>query len=652
MCGFAGFLGRYADGAAKLDAMGCALHHRGPDDSGTWTDADAQVGLAFRRLSILDLSPAGHQPMQSANGRFVLVFNGEIYNHPQLRHTLAQQAAAPCWRGHSDTETLLAGFSAWGIDETVQRATGMFAFAVWDRETRTLTLGRDRVGEKPLYYGWQQGAFLFGSELKSLRVHPAFNADVDRDVLALLMRHNYVPAPHCIYRGMHKLLPGSLLTVSLNDRESQPRRYWDVRNVVADGLANPFEGTPEEAVDALDAELRRAVKGQMLADVPLGAFLSGGIDSSTIVAIMQQLSGRPVKTFSIGFEEDVFNEAGFAKEVAAHLRTDHTELYVSPTQARDVIPLLPAIYDEPFSDSSQIPTYLVSKLARSSVTVSLSGDGGDELFAGYTRYALSRRFWAKMSAVPANVRSGLGEMILKVPARTWSRVLRPAHRLMRNTVTKVGVGDRMIRGAEVLAARDQTELYRLLVSHWTEPESLVIGATEPGTILTRPEMRPRTDSFIHEMMALDLMTYLPDDILVKVDRAAMANSLESRIPMLDHGVVELAWRLPLDYKLRDGITKWPLRQVLYRYVPRALVERPKMGFGVPIDSWLRGPLREWAEDLLSESRLRSEGYFEPAPIRQKWADHLSGRRNWHYHLWDVLMFQAWLAEQSSPARIH
>jgi asparagine synthase (glutamine-hydrolysing) len=646
MCGFAGFLGGYAAGDTFLEAMGDALYHRGPDDGGVWSDPDAEVGLAFRRLSIIDLSPAGHQPMRSATGRYVIVYNGEIYNHGQLRARLEQQNRAPAWRGHSDTETLLAAIEAWGVDEAVTHATGMFAFALWDRQLRALTLGRDRIGEKPLYYGWQNGVFLFASELKALKRHPAFKQEVDRQTLTLLMRHNYIPAPHCIYRGMHKLMPGTLLTVTLAERAARPRAYWDARAVVAEGLARPFEGTPEAAVDALDAELRRSIAGQMIADVPLGAFLSGGIDSSTVVALMQQLSDRPVRTFSIGFEEDDFNEAGFAKEVAAHLGTHHTEWYISPQEARDVIPKLPAIYCEPFSDSSQIPTFLVSQLARQQVTVSLSGDGGDELFAGYNRYVLAQRFWARMASVPARVRGGVSEMILKVPRQTWSRVMAPAQRWLGNVVTEANAADRAIRAAEVLAAKDQTDLYKLLVSHWNEPESLVLDAHEPDTLLTDQDYGLQADNFIHEMMALDLVTYLPGDILVKVDRAAMANSLETRVPFLDHGVVELAWRLPLDYKLRDGVSKWPVRQVLNRYVPRRLVERPKMGFGVPIDSWLRGPLRDWAEDLIDESRLRAEGYFDPRAVHRKWAEHQSGHRNWHYHLWDVLMFQAWLAAQT------
>ncbi|MGH7713710.1 MAG: asparagine synthetase B family protein, partial [Gemmatimonadaceae bacterium] len=452
-------------------------------------------------------------------------------------------------------------------------------------------------------------------------------------------------APHTIYKGIHKLLPGALLTVSLGNRDAPPRRYWDVRQVVADGVAHPFEGSPEDAVLTLEEKLTDAVRGQLMSDVPLGAFLSGGVDSSTIVALMQKESDRPVQTFTIGFRESGYDEAEPARAVAKHLGTQHTELYVTPEQALDVIPRLPSLYCEPFADSSQIPTFLVSQLARQHVTVALSGDAGDELFAGYNRYGLSKRLWGVLSRLPIAIRETIARKIAGVPAKRWNRLLEPLQGFFPSGLAQANVGDKLVKGADVMSARNTSELYVSLVSHWTQPEEVVIGGTEPPTILTDPDQRLRTENFVHEMMALDLLAYLPDDILVKVDRAAMGVSLETRVPMLDHRLVEFAWRLPLEYKLRNGTSKWVLRQLLDKYVPRELIERPKMGFGVPLDLWLRGPLRDWAEALLGETRLSQGGYFHPAPIRQKWSEHLSGARNWQHHLWDVLIMQAWLAEQ-------
>jgi asparagine synthase (glutamine-hydrolysing) len=653
MCGFAGFLSSAWPGDAaplRLKAMTDAIAHRGPDSQGQWLDADAAIALGHRRLSIVELSAAGAQPMPSASGRYVLAFNGEIYNHLDLRDELEQTGRAPAWRGHSDTETLVAGFDAWGIRATVERAVGMFAFAVWCRHTRTLTLARDRLGEKPLYYGWQgsgrSAVFLFGSELKALRVHPAFGAAISRDALCLYMRHNNVGGSHSIYQGIHKLLPGTLLTVSQGSPEPTIQTYWSVAAVAQRGVAQPFAGTADEAVDALEALLKQAVGQQMVADVPLGAFLSGGVDSSTVVALMQAQARRPVKTFSIGFNEAAYNEAEHAKAVAQHLGTDHTELYVTPEQAMAVIARLPTLYDEPFADSSQIPTFLVSQLARQHVTVSLSGDAGDELFCGYNRYALTSQLWQRLSTAPPAARQVVAWALTRVSAKRWNQLA--AYTPLANRWASVG--DKMHKGAGVMAAGSAAELYRGMVSHWTHPEQTVIGGHEPATFLTglQPDLTGLND--VERMMTLDLLTYLPDDILTKVDRAAMGVSLETRVPFLDHRVVEFAWQLPLAYKLRkengSTNTKWALRQVLYKHVPKALIERPKKGFGVPIDSWLRGPMRAWAEDLLSEDRLKREGYFNPIPIRQRWSEHLSGQRNWQHQLWCVLMFQAWLAEQT------
>ncbi len=647
MCGITGF---WAQGvtpqpmAAVVGRMSDALTHRGPDDSGVWVDEASGLALAHRRLSILDLSPAGHQPMTSTSGRFVIAFNGEIYNHLELRQQLEVGGSAPSWRGHADTETLLAAFEAWGVEATLQRSVGMFAFALWDRQTRALTLARDRLGEKPLYYGWCGGAFVFASELKAIRAFPQFDNAVERRALALFMRHNYVPAPWSIYENIWKLRPGCYLQLGSDVLKQSrdlgaPTPYWSARSAAVAGLGNRFPGDEEEARNELESLLSQSVAGQMVADVPLGAFLSGGIDSSTVVALMQTQSSRPVKTFTIGFHEGGYDEAKHASAVAQHLGTDHTEWYLTPQDALDVIPKLPAMYDEPFADSSQVPTHLVSILARRHVTVSLSGDAGDELFGGYTRYFLAARTWGRISRMPQLMRKVGGRVIEALSPSAWDRlyellsVALPAHCKLRQP------GDKLHKAAAVLASGDAGALYRQLVSHW-QPSEVVEGADEPRTALSDAWLG--LDNLTEQMMAWDLVSYLPDDILVKVDRAAMAVSLETRVPFLDHRVVEFAWRLPLSLKVRDGQGKWILRQMLYKYVPQDLVERPKMGFGVPIDTWLRGPLRDWAESLLDETRLRREGYFRPDAIRRKWAEHLTGRRNWQYHLWDVLMFQTWL----------
>lgn len=656
MCGFAGFLGYGSLNAEEVQGIatrtGDSLAHRGPDDAGVWRDDVAGVVLAHRRLSILDLSSAGHQPMVSASRRFVIAFNGEIYNHLELRKQLAvsgQQFAD--WRGHSDTETLLQSFEEWGIEATLKKAIGMFAIALWDCQAKQLTLIRDRLGEKPLYYGWQNYKgrlfFLFGSELKALKAHPAFSAEIDRDALCLLMRHNYIPAPHSIYHGIYKLPPGSLLTVSLNRREPNLSAYWSLAQVAETGVASPFAGNAKQAVDELEVLLKDAVRQQMITDVPLGAFLSGGIDSSTIVALMQTQSLQPVKTFTIGFNEGGYNEAEHAKAVARHLGTDHTELYVTPKQAMDVIPNLPKLYCEPFSDSSQIPTFLVSQLARQQVTVSLSGDAGDELFCGYNRYLMAKRLWNKLSHVPAGGRLLAAQCLTVLSPSRWNQLLGPVQGLLPSFLRQNNLGDKLHKAAGMLTSRSVDALYLGLVSHWNDPANVVIGGTEPPTWLNGNS--PALDGLddIQRMMALDAITYLPDDILCKVDRAAMAVSLESRVPFLDHRVVEFAWRLSQSMKLRGKVGKWILRQVLRRYVPQQLTDRPKMGFGVPIDTWLRGPLKAWAEELLDEGRLKREGYLNPVPIRKKWAEHLSGKRNWRYHLWDVLMFQSWLDQQNA-----
>ena len=659
MCGFIGFLGSTpfqarGEQQALLKRMSDAIIHRGPDDAGAWSDGEHGIALGHRRLSIVDLSPAGHQPMASSGGRYVIVFNGEIYNHLLMRKELEAGAKAPPWRGHSDTETLLAGFDAWGVQGTVERAIGMFAFALWDRQAKALTLGRDRLGEKPLYYGWQgrgkNAVFLFGSELKALRIHPAFEHVIDRGSICLQMRLSYIPAPHSIYRGIAKLPPGCLLTVSAARPEPRLFTYWSAEQHMTSGVARPFTGSAQQAVDQLDRLLKEAVGAQMMADVPLGAFLSGGIDSSTVVALMQAQSARPVKTFSIGFHEAGYDEAQYAKAVASHLGTDHTEMYVGAAQAQSVIPQLQSIYDEPFSDSSQLPTFLVSQLARQHVTVSLSGDAGDELFCGYNRYRFAATLWKTLRAIPLPMRRLAARGIAGVSVDAWSAMAGRLAPLLPASMRFPNAGDKLHKGARVLASARLHDLYLGLVSHWDDPAALVIGATEPPTLLNGNTPALSGLDGIEQMMALDLLTYLPDDILVKVDRAAMRVSLETRVPFLDHRVVEFAWCLPQSMKLRDGASKWALRQVLHRYVPQALFERPKMGFGVPIGDWLRGPLRDWSEGLLDEARIRREGFFDPLPLRKKWHEHLSGQRNWQYHLWDVLMFQSWIEQQPTAGR--
>ena len=645
MCGITGFLS--ADSSASHEqltrtatAMSDCIRHRGPDDSGVWCDEAAGIALSFRRLAILDLSLTGHQPMLSANGRYVAIFNGEIYNHEALREQLKPLGHA--FRGTSDTEVILASILEWGLEAAIGRLNGMFALAVWDRLERCLHLVRDRLGIKPLYYGWMGGAFIFGSELKALRAHLNFKAEINRDALVLFMRHNYIPAPHSIYLGIRKLPAGSILKILPGSASAvtTPNAYWSACQVVEAGTADPFPGGEGEAIEALEGLLRASIRLRMIADVPLGAFLSGGVDSSTVVALMQTCTDVPVRTFTVGFHESGFDEASHARSVARHLHTDHTELYVTPAEARDVIPLLPALYDEPFADSSQIPTYLVSRLAREKVTVSLSGDGGDELFGGYNRYLHARRVWKMIGWLPSPARALLASGFRAVPPAVWGGFL-------GRTTGFPNPADKAHKLADIVESSGMASVYQHLTSHWHSPDQVVLGSAEPATPVSDVTQWAKVGSFTEQMMYLDLVTYLPDDILVKLDRASMGVSLEARVPFLDdHEVVEFAWRLSLRMKVRGGTGKWILRQLLYRHVPRAMIERPKTGFGVPLDSWLRGPLRDWAESLLDESLLRQGGYLRAEPVRAKWAEHLSGARNWQYHLWDVLMFQAWLQEYS------
>jgi asparagine synthase (glutamine-hydrolysing) len=647
MCGFSGFYDsthQLSDFEQQLTKMGDAIIHRGPDDGGIWFDQKVGLGFSHRRLAVVDLSEAGHQPMESSTGRYVIAFNGEIYNHFDLREELAINGGNTQWRGHSDTETLLACIEAWGLKQTMIKATGMFAIALWDKVESTLSLVRDRIGEKPLYYGWHNGSFLFGSELKALTTHSTFHKEIDKDALTLLLRHNYIPTPYCIWKNTHKLTPGAIFTLDLNSNESSTETYWSVKQTLESASTIQTTKNDKEAIDALEDVLSKAIAKQMVADVPLGAFLSGGIDSSVIVALMQSQSDVPIKTFSIGFHEKKYNEAEHAKAVAEHLATDHTELYVTADDALEVVPKLASMYDEPFADSSGIPTYLVSKMAKEKVTVALSGDAGDEIFCGYNRYVLTHGMWSKFKKIPVPLRKFCASVLTSISPMLWDKLGRGLEKLFPGRIPAY-FGDKIHKGAGVLESKSIEELYKNLVSLWHEPETLVLGAKEPETVVSDPQLKPRLNSHLEVMMGTDMMSYLPDDILVKVDRAAMAVSLETRIPFLDHHLIEHAWKIPLTSKIRDGKGKWILREVLFRHVPRELIERPKMGFGIPLEDWLRGPLKSWAEQLLDHDRLVKEKIFCPRHIHSKWQEHQSGKRNWSYHLWTILMFQAWLTEQ-------
>ncbi len=653
MCGITGFFSpRAAQSSEAMQGtvarMAATLALRGPDEQRVWVDAAAGCALGHRRLSVIDLSAQGAQPMHSACQRYVIVFNGEIYNHGDLRADLERAGAAPAWRGHSDTEIMLAAIAHWGLHAATTRLTGMFAFALWDRQERTLSLVRDRAGEKPLYYGWAGDHFLFGSELKALRAHPAWQGDIDRDALTLFMRHAYVPAPYSIYAGVRKLPPGSIVTLRAGAARGDfpaPVLYWDAAAVARAGQGAPFRGSVDDAVDALEEKLRSAIAGQMIADVPLGAFLSGGIDSSTIVALMQAQSARPVKTFTIGFAEDGYDEAKHAAAVAKHLGTDHSELYVSAQDALNVVPQLPQLYDEPFADSSQIPTHLVARLARQQVTVSLSGDGGDELFGGYTRHDWTGRLWNSMRRYPQPLRALAATLATAASPAAWDSVFGAIAPLLPRSLRQSHPGDKLHKAAAVFNAGSAQEIYLRLASQWQNPATVVINGIEPATAAHDVAAWQVGADIAHSQMYLDLTSYLPDDILVKVDRAAMGVSLETRVPFLDHRVIAFAWQLPLSMKIREGQGKWLLRQLLYRHVPAPLIERPKTGFGVPIAAWLRGPLKTWAEELLDPARLEREGYLRPEPITQIWREHLAGRRNHQHALWNVLMFESWLAAQ-------
>lgn len=666
MCGITGLIDfkrqtRAEILTATIYQMTETLRRRGPDDGGVWVHEETGVALGQRRLSIVDLSHEGHQPMFSSSGRYVIVFNGEIYNFMAIKKELESDGNAPAWRGHSDTEVMLAAIECWGLTDTVKKFVGMFAFVLWDRKKRILQLVRDRLGIKPLYYGYTGNYFLFASELKAFVAHPEFKKSINRDVLALFLRYSYIPAPYSIYHGVYKLLPGSILSLGIDDSATGGQNgclsslsasgsssncipYWSARMVAEKGQADLYRFADDSTTDAFEKLLLDAARLRMAADVPLGAFLSGGVDSTLVVALMQAQSINPVKTFTIGFYEDKYNEARYAKEIALHLGTDHTELYVTPEEAMAVIPKLPFLYDEPFADSSQIPTFLVSELARRHVKVSLSGDGGDELFGGYDHYSLVRSAWRVIDWMPLVLKKNIAATSRFISPQAWDRVFSKLNWAVPARFKHFLSGDKLLRLSDIIAVNNRKDLYQGIVSQWNAPTSVVLGAKEPPTLLSDQGQWGIFANFILQMMYIDLVTYLPDDILVKVDRASMGVSLEARVPLLDHRVVEFAWNLPFEQRIRNGQGKWLLHQVLHKYVPRELIERPKMGFGIPVGNWLRGPLRGWAEELLDENKIKRQGFFKAEPIRRIWSQHLSDTRNWQHLLWDVLMFQAWLAE--------
>lgn len=621
--------------------MAAALRHRGPDDCDVWVDESVGVALGHQRLAVIDLSVAGHQPMVSADGRFVITYNGEIYNFRLLRTDL--QADGCDFRGYSDTEVLLEACALWGIEQALQRVNGMFAFALWDRKLRCLHLARDRIGEKPLYYGRNGEKFLFASELKAMRASSGFQPSIDKAALELFLRHNFIPAPCSIYEGIRKLPAGAHFTLALDRAEDlgEPRKYWSLKAVAEEGVRNPYRGSDGDVIQRSRELLYDAVDVRLEADVPLGAFLSGGIDSSLVVALMQSGSSSRVKTFTIGFEEHGYNEAEQARAIARHLGTDHTELYVTPAETREVVPSLPDYYDEPFADSSQIPTYLVSKLASQAVTVSLSGDGGDELFGGYNRYVWGRKLWSTIGWLPVTIRKWLSAGLTHLSPAFLNAVLSRGAALLPASLSLSLPGDKLHKLAAVLPAGNQQDLYLELLSNFGDRKAGYMPEKEPHTVLSDQRQWAVVDDFTRWMISLDMLCYLPDDILVKVDRATMAVSLESRIPFLDHRLIEWAWRLPTSMMIRNGKGKWLMRRILSDFVPESLFDRPKMGFGIPIDAWLRGPMREWAESLLDQKRLDSEEFLDWKEIRRKWGEHQLGARNWNYYLWSVLMFLAW-----------
>ena len=636
MCGIAGYLGEVKHPIDCLTKMADAISHRGPDNMGVWSDHNPSIGFAHSRLSILDLSSAGNQPMHSLSGNYVIIFNGEIYNHKSIRSEL-ESINRRNWLGHSDTETLLAAIEEWGLKKTLVKAKGMFAIALWDKSSNKLSLACDRIGEKPLYYGWVNNQFVFSSELKSIKVFPEFNNRIDTNSLALFLRFNSIPAPYSIYKDIFKLEPGQIVEINSQSSKLEKYKFWSLEEVYKNGSENKFRGSSVQAINQLENILSEAVSSQMQSDVPLGAFLSGGIDSSTIVALMQSYSSSQVNTFTIGFNSKEFDESKHAEMVANHLGTNHFNKFVTEKDALDVIPNLPDIYDEPFADSSQIPTYLVSKFAKEKVTVALSGDAGDELFGGYNRYIFSQKMFKNISKTPDSIKKLMSKIMFSISEENWNFIL---GRLMRNQYSNIG--HKIHKTANIVSSKSIRDLHFKLISQIQNPSDWLKDSNEYESVFNDNEDRFKELDSVEIMMAYDLISYLPTDILTKVDRAAMSVSLETRVPFLDPDVIQFSASIPMKFKIRNGVTKWLLREVLYKHVPKDLIERPKMGFAVPLAEWLRGPLKDWAESLLDEKRLHQEGFFNVEFVRDKWSEHISGRRNWSHQLWNVLMFQAWL----------
>ena len=649
MCGITGFISPHLskDSFQKnIEFMTNKLEHRGPDDEGIWFDSNSGIALGHSRLSIIDLSIAGHQPMISECRRYYIVFNGEIYNHNSLRKELPESIK---WQGHSDTETLLNAISKWGLKRTLRKIVGMFAFALWDRSKKKLTLVRDRLGEKPLYFGFKGKTMLFGSELKSIEAFPGTPLDVSRDSLEIYLRYGFVPAPYSIYKGIYKLSPGNFIEFSIDNVKArtipESSKYWSFASIVKKQQSKQFSGSEIDATNQLENLLKKSISGQLLGDVPLGAFLSSGIDSSTIVSLMQHQSSNPINTFTIGFKEFGYDESKSAKKISSYLGTKHCELFLTPNDALNIIPSLPRIYDEPFSDVSQIPTFLISQFASNNVKVCLSGDGGDELFCGYSRHIVAPRIWAILKNIPLKLRKIIANFIQKIPPSTWDNFYYTCEIFLPRYLRINFPGAKINKISDLIRYDTLYEIYLSLISSWSSPQEIILNKNPNKEFEDSKFSNFKLKDMHHQIMFMDTLNYLPNDILVKIDRAAMASSLETRLPFLDHRVIEFAWRIPLHMKLKNNRSKWLLRQVLQNYLPENLIEGPKKGFSVPIAEWLRGPLKNWVNDLLDEKLISSQNYFSAKPIKIKWEEHLSGKQDWSKQLWTILMFQSWLQER-------